>query len=51
MQNQLDIFVASLNEFWIQVATFVPKLLAVLIILFIGWGIARLARAGIHRLL
>lgn len=51
MQTQLDIFVASLNEFWLQIATFVPKLLAVIVILFVGWGIARLARAGIHRLL
>lgn len=51
MQTQLDIFVASLNEFWLQIATFVPKFLAVIVILFIGWGIARLARAGIHRLL
>lgn len=51
MQTQLDIFVASLNEFWLQIATFVPKFLAVVVILFVGWGIARLARAGIHRLL
>ena len=51
MQTQLDIFVASLNEFWLQIATFVPKFLAVIVILFVGWGIARLARAGIHRLL
>lgn len=51
MQTQLDIFVASLNEFWIQIATFMPKLLAVIVILVLGWGVARLARAGIHRLL
>lgn len=51
MQTQLDIFVTSLNEFWLQVVTFVPKLLAVIVILAVGWGIARLARAGVHRLL
>jgi hypothetical protein len=51
MQTQLDIFVASLNEFWMQIATFVPKLLAVIVILFLGWVVAKLARAGILRLL
>lgn len=51
MQNQLDIFVTSLNEFWVQVATFVPKFLAVVVILLAGWLVARLARYGVHRLL
>ncbi|MDR2875464.1 MAG: hypothetical protein LBV44_06000 [Methylobacillus sp.] len=51
MQTQLDILVASLNEFWTQIANFVPKLLVALIILFIGWLVARLVRAGIARLL
>lgn len=51
MQTQLDIFVASLNEFWMQLATFVPKLLAVIVIMFLGWVVARLARGGVLRLL
>ena len=32
MQDQIDIFVSSLNQFWHQVAAFFPKLLAVIII-------------------
>jgi hypothetical protein len=51
MQTQLDILVASLNEFWTQFANFVPKVFAALIILFIGWLVARLARGGMLRLL
>ncbi|GBG13132.1 uncharacterized protein NMK_0670 [Novimethylophilus kurashikiensis] len=51
MQAQIDIFLASLNDFWVQAAAFLPKLLAVIVILFIGWGIAMAARIGIKRLL
>lgn len=51
MQAQIDIFLSSLNEFWVQAAAFLPKLLAVIVILFIGWVIAMAARIGIRRLL
>jgi hypothetical protein len=51
VQAQLDIFLASLNDFWVQTAAFLPKLLAVIVILFIGWGVAMAARIGIKRLL
>ena len=34
MQYQLDVFIASLNQFWLQLVNFVPKLLAVLVVLF-----------------
>lgn len=51
MQNQLDIFVGSLNQFWYQLVGFVPKLLAVIVILFFGWVIAKLARTAVKRLL
>ena len=51
MQYQLDIFVASLNDFWLQIVHFLPKLLAVIVILFFGWIIAKLARTAVKRVL
>lgn len=51
MQYQIDAFVSSLNEFWVQLIHFIPRLLAVIVILFFGWLIAKLARAAIKRLL
>jgi hypothetical protein len=51
MQAQLDVILASFNSFWSQLAAFVPQLLAALVLLFLGWIVARLARSGIVRLL
>ncbi|MFA5081630.1 MAG: hypothetical protein WC474_03675 [Hydrogenophilaceae bacterium] len=51
MNQQLDIFLASLHTFWSEIAVFVPKLLAALILLFFGWLLARLLRSGVQRLL
>ena len=51
MQQQLDVFVASLTSFWTQLASFVPQLLAALILLFVGWILANLARTGVIKLL
>jgi hypothetical protein len=51
MQYQIDIFLASLNQFWAQIATFFPKLLAVIVILFFGWFCAKAARIGVKRVL
>lgn len=51
MQQQLDVFVASLNAFWMQLASFVPQLLAALVLLFIGWLFANLVRTGVLKLL
>jgi hypothetical protein len=51
MQYQLDIFVNSLNQFWLQLVNFVPKLLAVLVILFFGWIVAILVRSAVKRVL
>jgi hypothetical protein len=51
MQNQIDIFLLSLNEFWGQVATFFPKLLAVIVILFLGWVCAKVACVLVKRFL
>jgi hypothetical protein len=51
MQYQLDIFLTSLNQFWLQLVNFVPKLLAVVVILFLGWMVAKLVRTAIKRVL
>lgn len=51
MQTQIDIFLTSLNQFWGQVATFFPKLLAVVVILLFGWLCAKAACIGIKRVL
>jgi hypothetical protein len=51
MQQQLDVFVASLTSVWTQLAGFVPQLLAALVLLFVGWILANLARTGVVKLL
>ncbi len=51
MQDQIDTFLSSLNQFWQQVAAFFPKLLAVIVIIFFGWLIAKIARIAIKRFL
>lgn len=51
MQQQLDVFVASLTSFWTQLASFIPQLLAALVLLFVGWILANLARTGVIKLL
>ncbi len=51
MQDQLDIFLSSLNDFWGQVATFFPKLLAVIVILSVGLLFAKAARIAVKRVL
>lgn len=49
--RELDIFLASLTEFWTDFVVFMPRLLAALVILFFGWVLAKLLRAGMLRLL
>lgn len=51
MQYQIDIFLSSLDQFWTEVATFFPKLLAVMVILFFGWLCAKIARLAVKRIL
>lgn len=51
MQQQLDVFVASLTSFWTQLAAFIPQLLAALILLFLGWLLANLVRSAVGKLL
>ena len=49
--QQFDIFIASLTSFWTQLAGFVPQLIAALILLFVGWIVAKLVRTGMLHLL
>ncbi len=51
MQYQIDIFLTSLNQFWLQIVNFIPKLLAVIVILFFGWIVAKIVRGAVKRLL
>ncbi len=49
MNDQIDLFLTSLQAFWGQIAVFMPKLLAALLLLLAGWLLARLLRAGVKR--
>lgn len=49
--QQFDIFFASLTSFWTKLAAFVPQLIAALILLFIGWIIAKIIRTGFAHIL
>lgn len=48
---QFDIIIASLTSFWTKLAAFIPQLIAALVLLFIGWIIAKLVRATVLHLL
>lgn len=49
--EQLDIMLESLRQFWNQVAEVMPRIIASLIILTLGWMLAKLVRRGSKRLL
>lgn len=51
MQQQIDVFVASLTSFWTQMAAFVPQLLAALVLLFLGWILANIVRSAVGKIL
>lgn len=51
MQQQIDVFVASLTSFWTQLAAFVPQLLAALVLLFLGWILANVVRSAVSKIL
>jgi len=51
MQSQIDIFLASLTSFWTQLAAYVPQLLGGIVLLFVGWIMAKLVRSGVLHLL
>ncbi len=49
MDTQIDIFLTSLQTFWGEIAVFLPKLMAALLLLLLGWLLARVLRAGVLR--
>lgn len=51
MRQQLGIVVDSLRSFLTQLGGFLPRLLGALLILFIGWIVARWLRTGVRKLL
>ena len=51
MNQQLDLFLNTLQTFWSEIAVFFPKLMAALLLFVLGWALARLAKTGVQRLL
>lgn len=51
MDQQFDVFVSSFNAVISQITDFLPKLLAALALLFLGWLLAKAVRSGVRRLL
>jgi len=49
--EQLDIMLESLRQFWNQVAEVLPRLIAALILLSLGWMLAKLIRRASKRIL
>jgi len=49
--SQIDLFLSSLQTFWGEIALFLPKLLAALLLILAGWVLARILRAGVRRAL
>lgn len=49
METQIHLFLTSLDNFWGAIALFLPKMLAAFVLLFLGWMLARLLRAGVRR--
>jgi small-conductance mechanosensitive channel len=49
--RQIDVFLASITSFWTQLAGFVPQLLAAMVLLLLGWLVAKVVRTGMVKLL
>ena len=49
MDTQIDLFLSALQTFWGEIAIFLPKLLAALLLMGLGWLLARVLRAGMRR--
>jgi hypothetical protein len=49
MDTQIDLFLTALQTFWGQIALFMPKLLAALLMILAGWILARVLRSGVRR--
>ncbi len=51
MPEQMEILLESLRTFWVQLGAFLPQLIGALLILFVGWLVAKLIRRVIVKLL
>jgi len=49
--DELTVFVDSLQQAWTQLASFLPKLAAAIVMLVVGWGVAKFIRRIAIRLL
>lgn len=49
--QEFDLLVSSISVFWAELASFLPQILTALVLLFVGWLLAKVARAGVMRLL
>ena len=49
--NLYFIFIHSMNQFWLELVNFIPKLLIVIVVLFLGWLLAKLVRTAVKRVL
>lgn len=51
MSNQFEIVLESLRSFLTQLGGYLPRVLGALLVLFIGWIVARWVRVGVGKLL
>lgn len=51
MNQQIDLFLSTLQTFWSEIAIFFPKLMAALLLFLLGWLLAKLAKSAVQRLL
>lgn len=51
MENQLNIFAETAQQFWGQIAMSLPQILAAIILFVVGWIIARLVKKMVIKLL
>lgn len=49
--DQIDIFLSSLSDSLAEVTSFLPRLLIAVVVLILGWMLAKVARTAIMRLL
>jgi hypothetical protein len=51
MDQYFDVFISSFNAVIAQITDFLPMLLAALVLVFLGWLLAKAVRSGVRRLL
>jgi hypothetical protein len=49
--NQINVVLESLKTFWMELGNFLPQLIAALLVLIVGWLIAKLIRKAFVRVL